>query len=753
VLISVALATALVFHAARRAPPPLALLPGAHPLPVALQARLGEAAAVETGPPRTRHRNPDGSPRFTNRLVLEPSPYLRQHAHNPVDWYPWGDEAFARARSEGKPVLLSIGYSTCHWCHVMEEESFEDLEIAEYLNRHYVAIKVDRERRPDIDGIYMKAVQLMGEPGGWPLTVWLTPDRQPFYGGSYFPARDGDRGERVGFLTLLTKLRAVYDQRPEDVVAAAANLAGQIRTSLAAAAGTDLPGRSAIDRAVAALGSRFDAVHGGFGGAPKFPRPVELALLLRYARHTGDGNAREMAIQTLAAMAAGGVYDQVGGGFHRYATDAGWQVPHFEKMLYDNALLAMVYVEAYQLTGVADFRRVAEETLAYVQREMTDPAGGFFAASDADSAGGEGSYFVWTAAEMQATLTPEQWQLAQVYYDVTPRGNFGGENVLHTPLPRSAVAHDAGLDDATFAARLEAVRAELASIRARRQPPAIDRKLITAWNGLMISAFARGGLTFQTPDLTRTAIRAADHVLATMMKNGRLQRSALGGQASGDGYLDDYACMIAALLDLYEATLDPRWLRQALALERVVDAHFRDADGGGYFLTADDGEPLLAREKPAYDGPEPAGNSVMLLNLLRLGELTGDERFQTRADATLRAFAPTLADDPIAMPHLLSGLDFRLDRPKEIVIITPHDHGEAAPFLSRLNEHFVPNRVVAVATERERDRLAELVPLVAEKVAVGGQPTAYVCERRVCSLPTSDPDVFATQIEQVSPFP
>jgi uncharacterized protein YyaL (SSP411 family) len=315
------------------------------------------------------------------------------------------------------------------------------------------------------------------------------------------------------------------------------------------------------------------------------------------------------------------------------------------------------------------------------------------------------------------------------------------------------VASELGLDDATFAGRLHAVRAQLAAIRAQRQPPAIDRKIITAWNGLMISAFARAGQAFQAPALTQTGVRAADHVLATMLVDGRLQRSALGGQPSGAGYLDDYACMIAALLDLYEATLDPRWLRQALALERVVDAHFRDADGGGYYLTADDGEPLLAREKPAYDGPEPAGNSVMLLDLLRLGELTGDDRFRVRAEATLRAFAPTLADDPTAMPHLLSGLDFQLDRPKEIVILTPHDRSEAAPFLSQLSEHYVPNRVVAVATEGERDRLAELVPLVTDKVAAGGRPTAYVCERRVCSLPTSDPEVFATQIERVAPLP
>jgi uncharacterized protein YyaL (SSP411 family) len=727
-------------------------LPGAPDYPPALQARLRDALAAEGGEPRTRHRNPDGSPTYTNRLALEPSPYLRQHAHNPVDWYPWGDEAFARARAEGKPVLLSIGYSTCHWCHVMEDESFEDLEIAEYLNRHYIAIKVDRERRPDIDGVYMQAVQLMGERGGWPLTVWLTPERQPFYGGSYFPARDGARG--VGFLTLLRKLRAAYDERPAEVAAAAGDLARQIRASLTAPPDAGVPDRSALDRAVAALRARFDGVNGGFGGAPKFPRPVELELLLRYARHTGDAEARSMAARTLAAMAAGGIYDHIGGGFHRYATDARWQLPHFEKTLYDNALLAMAYVDAYQMTHEPDFLRVAADTLAYVQRDLTDPAGGFYAASDADSAGEEGAYFVWTPAEMQAVLAPDDWRLAQTYYGVTAAGNFAGKNVLHVPRPLATVARELGLDPPALAARLDAVRAQLGAARRRRVPPAVDRKIVAAWNGLMISAFARAGQAFAAPAHTQSAARAAEYLLTAMVIDGRLRRSALDGQVSGgDAYLDDYACVIAGLLDLYEASFEPRWLHAAIALETVVDAHFRDAANGGYFLTADDAEALLAREKPAYDGAEPAGNSMMLLDLLRLAELTGDDRYRARAESTLRAFAPTLAKEPTAMPHLLNGLDFRLDRAKEIVIVTPHDRSEAQPLLARLGEQFVPNRVVAVVAAPERDALAALVPLVADKVAANGKPTAYVCEQRVCALPTSDPDIFAQQLAAVAPLP
>jgi uncharacterized protein YyaL (SSP411 family) len=753
VIAALALTQALRGQSIATAPPPLAALPGAPQYPPALQARLRDALAAEGGPPRTRHRNPDGSPTYINRLALEPSPYLRQHAHNPVDWYPWGDEAFARARAAGKPVLLSIGYSTCHWCHVMEDESFEDLEIAEYLNRHYVAIKVDRERRPDVDGVYMQAVQLMGERGGWPLTVWLTPERQPFYGGSYFPARDGERGQAVGFLTLLRKLRAAYDERPVEVAAAAGDLARQIRASLATPPGSGVPDRSALDRAVAALRARFDAVNGGFGGAPKFPRPVELELLLRYARHTGDAKARSMAVRTLAALAAGGIHDHVGGGFHRYATDARWQVPHFEKTLYDNALLAMAYVDAYQLTHEPDFRRVAADTLAYVQRDMTDPAGGCYAASDADSSGAEGAYFVWTPAEMQAVLSGDDWRLAETYYGVTAAGNFAGKNVLHVARPPATIASELGLAPPALAARLDSVRAQLDAARRRRVPPDVDRKIVAAWNGLMISAFARAGQAFAAPAFTQSATRAAEYLLTAMVVDGRLRRTALDGQVSGDGYLDDYACVIAGLLDLYEATFESRWLRAALALEAVVEAQFRDPADGGYFLTADDAEALLAREKPAYDGAEPAGNSVMLLDLLRLAELTGSDRYRARAESTLRAFAPTLAKEPTVMPQLLNGLDFRLDRAKEIVIVTPHDHAEAQPFLTRLDEQFVPNRAVAVVAEPERDALAPLVPLVADKVAADGKPTAYVCEQRVCALPTSDPDVFAQQVATVAPLP
>ncbi len=690
---------------------------------------------------------------YTNRLAREPSPYLQQHAHNPVDWYPWGDEAFARARAEHKPVLLSVGYSTCHWCHVMEEESFEDLEIAEYLNHNYIAIKVDRERRPDIDGVYMQAVQLMGQRGGWPMTVWLTPDRQPFYGGSYFPPHDGDRGQPVGFLTLLRKLRAAYDARPTEVAAAAADLTRQIRDSFAAPADTGLPGRKVLDRAAQALRTQYDKQNGGFGGAPKFPRPVQLEFLLRYARRTGDAETRRMVERTLEAMAAGGIRDQLGGGFHRYATDARWQVPHFEKMLYDNALLALVYLEAAQAAGRADFAAVTRDILEYVRRDMTAPSGGFYSASDADSDGKEGAYFVWTPAQMAAVLDPDDRALLEAFYGVTSAGNFDGATVLHTDKPLAEVAGKLGIAPDSARVRLERGRQALLAARRQRVPPHTDRKVLPAWNGLMISAFARTGAALNEPEYVAAAARAAAYVLEAMTHDGRLRRSALDGAASGDGYLDDYAFMIAGLLDLYEATSDPRWLRAAVGFEGIVDTHFRDAKGGAYFLPPDDGEALLAREKPAYDGAEPSGNSVMVLDLLRLHELTGTERYRNRAEAALRALGPHLTEDPVAMPRLLSGVDFWLDRAKQIVIVVPEDRAEAEPFLTRLGTTFVPNRVVVTVAGRDVNDTAQQIPLVADKVSQHGKPTAYVCEQRQCALPTTDPAVFATQIQRVEPLP
>ena len=528
--------------------------PGASPFPDDLKARLRAAVETRGEPPRTRHLRPDGGPRFTNRLAMEASPYLLQHAHNPVDWRPWGDEAFAEAKANDKPVFLSVGYSTCHWCHVMEEESFEDLEIAELLNRLYVPIKVDREERPDVDSIYMQAVQLLTQHGGWPMSVFLAPDRKPFYGGTYFPPRDGVRGARVGFATLLQELHRVYSQERDRAVEAGEQIAQAIRSNLSAAAPTSLPGVHVLNGAAESYGELFDPKEGGVQRAPKFPSSLNTRFLLRYWKRTGAEESLHMATFSLTRMALGGIYDQVGGGFHRYSTDARWLVPHFEKMLYDNALLVPAYVEAWQATGDAFFRAVAEDVLEYVAREMTDPGGAFWSATDADSEGEEGRFFVWTVAQLRDALGPEDGDRAARIFDATEQGNFEGSNVLS--LSR--------VPDAEERVFLDRIRPVLREVRARRPPPLTDRKILTAWNGLMISAFARAGLAFARKDLVDRAARAADHLLSAHRPGGKLARSSMAEKARHAGLLEDHAFLAAALVDLFEASGEARYLREVL---------------------------------------------------------------------------------------------------------------------------------------------------------------------------------------------
>ena len=730
-------------------------LPGAPRFSVALQERL-ERAAADSTTPRTRHVRADGRPRYTNRLILEPSPYLRQHAHNPVNWYAWGDEAFARATRENKPVLLSIGYATCHWCHVMARESFEDVEIATYLNRHYVAVKVDREQRPDVDGLYMAAVHMLSGRRGWPLTVWLTPDREPFFGGTYFPPRDDMRGHAEGLLGLLARMRAVYHETPDEVASVTRRLTDALPAALAPdpadgdAEALPLGGDFAetfgpvLARGAQAFLEEFDATHGGFGSAPKFPRSVVLEFLMRYARRTNDAAARAAVIETLAAMAAGGIHDQIGGGFHRYATDRAWRVPHFEKMLYDNALLAAAYLEGFQFSRRPEFARVARDTLAYLDREMSAAGGGFFSAIDAESGGEEGGSYVWRTDELDALLSPSQSRLFRSYY------GFPDDPRAHVPYvarPLTEVAEASKLNVAAAERELQAARTRLKRARDRRPAPQTDAKVLAAWNGLAISAFAKAAHVLNEPAYAERAARAARFILERMHHDGRLRRSALGETTTGDAYLDDYALLIAGLLDLYEADFDPGWLDRAMALQAVLDAHFWDEARGGYFLSADDAEPLLAREKPAYDGALPSGNAVAAGNLLRLAEFTTRPEYRTRAEACFATFAAQLRGRPASVPRLLSALDFALDRPKEIAIVKAASHDDVEPFLARLRSAFLPNRVLAVVTQGE-DSVAHqrLIPWLEAKIAIGDRVTAYVCERHVCKLPTGDPDTFAQQI-------
>jgi len=738
--------------------PPAA--PGAEPYGEALRARL--RAALESKPadyePRSAHLHADGSPIYTNRLILESSPYLLQHAHNPVDWYPWGDEAFEAARRLGRPVLLSIGYSTCHWCHVMERESFEDVEIATFINEHFIAIKVDREERPDVDSVYMEAVQALSGRGGWPMTTVLTPDREVFFGGTYFPARDGDRGARIGFLTILKRLAAQYSQKPAETLQQAAELTRHLQKAAAARPPGGAPSTGALDATYATLAAAFDPVHGGFGRAPKFPRSVTLEFLMRYYRRTSDPRALAMVTRTLDAMAAGGMYDQLGGGFHRYSTDERWLVPHFEKMLYDNALLVVAYLEAYQITGRSEFATVARETLDYVAREMTAAGGAFYSATDADSATPtgeeeEGWYFTWTPSELEALLGSENAALISGYWGVSEQGNFEGRSILYRARPLAEVAAELGMEPARASEALAVARREMYAARQERPAPHEDTKVLTAWNGLMISAFARAALVLGSDEDARRAAAAASFVLENLRTpDGHLLRSWKDGSARHAAVLDDYAFFVAGLLDLFEATGQPRWLEEAVVLSKRMIDEFTDAKNGGFFLTAAGSEQLLIREKPEYDGAVPSGNSVAILDLLRLQEFTGDDHYRTLAEKALRTFSEAISQRGVAVPKMLVAADFYLDRPKEIVIVAPHDRSEAQPFLQRLAGVYVPNGILAVTVEGGAiETLARTMPLVEGKVARGGRTTAYVCERGVCDLPTDDPETFAAQLRKAVP--
>jgi uncharacterized protein YyaL (SSP411 family) len=714
--------------------------PGAAPFSPLIHERIEAALADRTAGdvPRTRHR--DGNvPHFTNRLILEPSPYLRQHAHNPVNWSPWGDEAFDEARQRGTPVFLSIGYSTCHWCHVMEDESFEDIEIARFLNEHYVAIKVDREERPDVDTVYMTAVQALRGQGGWPMSVWLDAERRPFFAGTYFPARDGDRGASHGFLSILRELAALFRADPERVADAAQSITAAVRSAMAGApGGARLPGAGVLDAAAGYYARAYDGVNGGVRGAPKFPSSFPVRLLLRQHRRTGDAASLAMAEHSLEMMAAGGMHDQLGGGFHRYSTDEHWLVPHFEKMLYDNALLAVAYAEAWLVTKRHDFARVLRTTLDYVLREMTAPDGGFFSATDADSEGEEGTFFVWSEDEIRRLLDVHADAFIR-FYGVTEHGNFEGRNVLFVPRP----------DEHEWEA-LAGAREILRGARDARPRPLRDDKILTSWNGLMISALAVGGRVLAEPRYVTAAARAAGFVGDALAADGRLHRSWKDGQRSGPGFLEDDAFFTAALLDLYEATFDWRRLAQALGHAERTERLFADDERGGWFRTAADHEKLIAREKPNYDGAEPSGGSVALLNVLRLHTITGDDRWRRIAERALRAHAPTLGEQPAALHDMLLALDFFIDTPPQIVLIWPDGQQPPAAFVEPLRRTFLPNRALLGAPEGpELDALAKLAPITAGKTTLSGRPTAYVCEQGACRLPVTEPAAMEAQLAAV----
>ncbi|HEX8706899.1 MAG TPA: thioredoxin domain-containing protein [Pyrinomonadaceae bacterium] len=684
--------------------------------------------------------------KHTNRLSGETSPYLLQHAHNPVDWFPWGPEALERARSENKPVLLSIGYSACHWCHVMERESFENEEIARVMNENFINIKVDREERPDLDQIYMNAVQMMTGHGGWPMTVFLTPDGVPFYGGTYFPPED--RYNMPGFPRVLLGVAQAYRARPDEVTETAHSMLAELRRAGAARESNQALSADLLDAARRNISRSYDAREGGFGSAPKFPAAMSLEFLLRRYHNTADAEALRMVEHTCRKMAEGGMYDQLGGGFHRYSTDAKWLVPHFEKMLYDNALLSRLYLHAYQQTGDAFYRRIVEETLGYVMREMTDERGGFYSTQDADSEGHEGKFFIWTVGEVKEVLGEEDGQLFCAYYDVTQAGNFEGENILHVSRSTEEVAKARGVSVERLEQALQRGRGELFAVRERRIKPDRDEKVLTAWNGLMLASFAEAAAVLERDDYRQVAERNAQFVLDNLRRDRLLLRTYKDGQAKLNGYLEDYAFFVDGLLALYQTTGSLRWLEEAQTLAARMIEEFWDEDEGGFFFTGKSHEELIVRSKDYFDNATPSGNSVATEVLLYLAVLTGNEDYSRRATTVFRLLREPLERYGAAFGRLLCALDFHLSSPREIAVIGESDSPETRALLREIWSRYLPNKIVVQAPEGDA-RAAEAVPLLRERPMLKGRSTAYVCENYTCRSPVTSPAELAGQLSAV----
>ena len=671
------------------------------------------------------------TPLSTNRLALEKSPYLLQHAHNPVDWYPWGEEAFAKARSEDKPIFLSVGYSTCHWCHVMERESFESEEIARVLNEHFVAIKVDREERPDVDRMYMLFVQASTGSGGWPMSVWLTPQRKPFFGGTYFPP--DNRYGRPGFKAVLEQLAKAWRQDRSRVEESGDKVIEQLREYSSLGARSEGAGREVLDRAFQGFRRMFDSRLGGFGRAPKFPRPSFHNFLVRYYAERENEEARALVLTTLREMVKGGMNDQIGGGFHRYSVDERWFVPHFEKMLYDQAQLAVSYLEAFQITRDGQYAAAARDIFTYLLRDMTDSGGGFYSAEDADSARdaanlhekSEGAFYIWRKQEIEEALGPRVAEMFCYRYGVEaggnveedPHGEFRGANILYQ-------AH--AVEDAAARVELQQASAKLLEIRSRRPRPLRDDKVLSSWNGMMISAFAKGAQILNEARYAEAARAAADFLRRHLWDDERqtLLRRHRGGESAIDGFLDDYAYCGLGLLDLYEAAFDPRDFEWAVRLAERAIALFADAENGGFFSTTDDGS--LLRLKDDYDGAEPSGNSGMAMLLLRLARMTDCADFRTAAEHTLRAFASRMEESGTGVPQMLVAHSFALGRPREIVLAGAHDDPVMLEMLATIRRRFLPGAVVMRGEQSAR-------PMP----ALNGGATAYVCENFTCNLPVT----------------
>ena len=694
-----------------------------------------------------------------NRLADEQSPYLRQHKDNPVDWYPWGEAAFEKARAEDKPIFLSIGYSTCHWCHVMERESFEDETVARLLNDTFVSIKVDREERPDIDSLYMDVCQMMRGRGGWPLTVLLTPDRKPFFAATYLP-KEG-RFQQMGMVDLVPKIKRLWANDREKLLQDAEEVTNLLRRSEDEEASTESPDGTTLSAAYDQLSRQFDQTHGGFGGAPKFPSPHTVLFLLRHWHRTGEEHALEMATTTLDQMRLGGIFDQVGGGFHRYSTDQRWVLPHFEKMLYDQAMHVWAYTEAYQATGARRYRRTAEEVIEYVQRQLRAPDGGFYSAEDADSRNEEGemeegAFYVWSVDRVREVLDEATADLVVDIYNMTPEGNYQdessgrrtGKNVLYLDRSLAVEADRRGMTLEELRSRLDTARATLRATRDSRPRPALDDKVLTDWNGLMIGALATAGRVFDEPAHTAAAEEAMTFLLDTMRNDdGQLLHRYRNGSAGVRAHLDDYAFLIWGLVELYETTFDPTWLQAALTHMEVSLDQFWDAERGGFYMTAADADPLIARPKEATDGALPSGNSVQFQNLLRLSHLTGRTSFAERADALAASAGRQVRSRPTGATALLTGLEFALGTPREVVVAGARDASSTDALLATVRDGYRPNTVVLHRPPGEGTAISRIAPFTDAQTPLDGQPAAYVCREFQCEAPVTDPETLREQLE------
>ena len=681
--------------------------------------------------------------KHTNRLINETSPYLLQHAHNPVDWHPWSEEAFEKARSENKPILLSIGYSACHWCHVMEHESFENEEIAALMNELFVNIKVDREERPDLDEIYMNAVQMMTGRGGWPMTMFLTPDGKPFYGGTYFPPED--RYNVPGFPKILRGVANAYHNQSRDVQNSVKEILGRLEGMSRSAESTEPFEPDVIIRGAEQLMQAHDPEHGGFGRAPKFPNSGVFELFLRAYRRSKNRRFLDVITLTLTKMAEGGIYDHLGGGFHRYSVDEKWLVPHFEKMLYDNAQLLRIYAQVYRITGEAGFKRVVEETANYILREMLQPEGGFYSTQDADSEGVEGKFFVWSPREVNRILGEQKGEVFCRMYDVSESGNFEDENILHPILTPEQASKYFSVSIADILSLVAEAKEKLFAEREKRVKPFRDEKLITGWNGLMLSGLADAIEITGNTAYRNAATRSVEFIFSQMLRDGRLLHTYKDGVAKILGYLDDYAFLATGLLDLFEATFDRTLFTRAKELTDIMLSEFWDENDGAFFYTGKSHERLISRAKPAFDGSIPSGNSTAAQLLLRLYHYTGNEDFLKKAETILRSYRDAMAAQPFGLAHMLGALDFYLEKPREIVIVGEPDDSASTELLKAVHSTYLPNKTLQLVKPEEP--LDNIAPALQGKGQVNGKPTAYVCHNFTCSAPLDNGEALARLLE------